>query len=185
MGKTVALCSAVLVSFANVQAQAEEPSVERGLYVSIIGGCHDCHTKGYSESGGKIDPALALRGGSFGFQGPWGTSFPPNLRRPVANLDANGFVAFLNGLEANPPMPWYNVRVLSETDKRSLYLYIKSLGEPGDPAPLSVAPGGRVNMPFVVMAPPNPPPGCSRDLDCGLGRICDLGGSGQCIERRK
>ncbi|MBM2715326.1 hypothetical protein JQK88_29790 [Mesorhizobium caraganae] len=39
-----------------------EVSVERGLQVSIMGGCHDCHTEGYSESEGKIDPEKALMG---------------------------------------------------------------------------------------------------------------------------
>jgi hypothetical protein len=37
-----------------------EVSVQRGLQVSIIGGCHDCHTEGYSETEGKIDPEKAL-----------------------------------------------------------------------------------------------------------------------------
>lgn len=39
-----------------------EVSVERGQYISIIGGCHDCHTEGYNQSGGKIDPAKAMKG---------------------------------------------------------------------------------------------------------------------------
>jgi hypothetical protein len=185
MDKKVALYSAVLLTFTQSQVRAEEPSVERGLYVSIIGSCHDCHTRGYRESGGKIDPALALKGGSFGFQGPWGTSYPANLRLTARNLNANGFVAMLNTIDAAPPMPWYNVRKLSEADKRSLYLYIGSLGEAGDPVPNFVPPGSRVNTPYVVLAPPLPPPACSRDLDCGLGQICDPAGSGQCIARTK
>ena len=49
-------------------------SVERGLQVSIVGGCHDCHTEGYSESEGNIDPEKALRGSPVGWQGPWGTT---------------------------------------------------------------------------------------------------------------
>ena len=52
-----------------------EASIERGLQVSIVGGCHDCHTEGYSESEGKIDPEKALRGHSVGWRGPWGTSY--------------------------------------------------------------------------------------------------------------
>lgn len=38
--------------------------------------------------------------------------------------------------EALPPMPWYNVRAMDETDLRSLYRYLLSLGEPGKPVPL-------------------------------------------------
>jgi hypothetical protein len=59
--------------------RAEEISVERGRYISVIGGCHDCHTEGYREGGGRIDPAKAFRGSSVGFQGPWGTSYPAKV----------------------------------------------------------------------------------------------------------
>ncbi|MES0069417.1 hypothetical protein NKJ73_26980 [Mesorhizobium sp. M0074] len=31
-----------------------EVSVERGLQVSIIGGCHDCHTEGYREQKARL-----------------------------------------------------------------------------------------------------------------------------------
>ena len=31
-----------------------EVSVERGLQVSIMGGCHDCHTQGYSEQKARL-----------------------------------------------------------------------------------------------------------------------------------
>src|SRR3546814_4817347 len=33
------------------------------------------------------------------------------------------------------PMPFYNVNAMTETEARSLYQYIKSLGEPGDQVP--------------------------------------------------
>jgi hypothetical protein len=55
-------------------------SIERGSYLSIIGGCDDCHTDGYRESNGVIDPAKAQRGRSIGWQGPWGTTYATNLR---------------------------------------------------------------------------------------------------------
>ena len=54
---------------------ADEVSVERGLYISIIGGCHFCHTEGYREAEGKIDPEKALKGSSVGWRGPWGTTY--------------------------------------------------------------------------------------------------------------
>ena len=43
-------------------ALAGEVSVARGAQVAITSGCHDCHTNGYAESGGKVDPAAALKG---------------------------------------------------------------------------------------------------------------------------
>ncbi len=163
---------------------AEEPSVERGLYVSIIGGCHDCHTAGYSESGGKIDPLVALKGSPVGFQGPWGTSYPTNLRLSVSDITVEGFASYLRTIETNPPMPWYKLRAMSDDDQKSLYLYIRSLGEAGDPAPTFVPTGNRVLTPYIILSPPIQPPACTRDLDCGVGEICDPGGSGLCIRRK-
>ena len=145
-------------ALSQLPASADEPSVERGLYVSIVGGCHDCHTEGYSESGGAIDPEKALKGSTVGRQGPWGTSYPGNLRRDVANLSEDGFIRMVKSVELKPPMPWYNVRRMTEDDLRSLYRYVQSLGEPGDNVPQFVAPGDRVNTPFIVLVPPQMPP---------------------------
>ncbi|MER9067759.1 hypothetical protein NKH84_14510 [Mesorhizobium sp. M0902] len=119
MRTIVLLCSAVLFSLAHIPARAEEPSVERGLYVSITGGCHDCHTMGYRESGGKIDPEKALKGSNIGFRGPWGTSYPANLRLMVADDGEDEFVRIARFFDAAPPMPWYNLRKMDETDVRS------------------------------------------------------------------
>lgn len=38
----------------------------RAIHISIIDGCHFCHTEGYREAEGKIDPAKALKGSSIG-----------------------------------------------------------------------------------------------------------------------
>ncbi|MER8530970.1 hypothetical protein [Mesorhizobium sp. M0814] len=167
----------------NAAPAAGEPSVERGLYISIIGGCHDCHTEGYSESGGKIDPAKALKGNALGFQGPWGTSYAANLRLTAVDLTADGFVSYLRGLGTYPPMPGYNVRAMSDEDKKSLYLYIRTLGDAGERAPAFVPPRDKVHTPYIVLAPPLSPPACTRDFDCGVGEVCDPGGSGQCMKR--
>src|SRR5436309_12701710 len=76
-------------------ALAGEISVERGRHVSIVGGCHDCHTDGYSRSHGKIDPAKALAGSAIGLRGFWGTTYPANLRLRVDTLTEDGFVLYL------------------------------------------------------------------------------------------
>jgi hypothetical protein len=55
-----ALAAMAISASASAFAQGNV-SVERGLYVSITGGCHDCHTEGYRDSGGKIDPDKAMR----------------------------------------------------------------------------------------------------------------------------
>ena len=54
-------------------------------------------------------------------------------------------------------MPWYNVHAMTENETRSLYQYIVSLGEPGDPAPEFVPPGQEPTTPYEMMAPPMMP----------------------------
>ncbi|OWX99331.1 MULTISPECIES: cytochrome C [Thioclava] len=136
---------------------AQEVSVERGRLVSITSGCHDCHTAGYNESGGKIDPEAALKGVPLGWQGPWGTTYAVNLRDEIKDMDEDGFVEFAKTFDAKPPMPFYNVHAMPESDLRSLYQYIKSLGEPGDPMPEALPPGEAPKTPYIVMAPPMMP----------------------------
>lgn len=136
---------------------AQEVSVERGKLVSITSGCHDCHTAGYNESGGKIDPEAALKGVPLGWQGPWGTTYAVNLRLEIKDMDEDGFVEYAKTFDAKPPMPFYNVHAMPESDLRSLYQYIKSLGDPGEPMPEALPPGEAPTTPYIVMAPPMMP----------------------------
>lgn len=156
--KTIAIAAGILTV---PPALAGEISVKRGEQVSITGGCHDCHTAGYNESGGKIDPATALKGTAMGWQGPWGTTYPSNLRLLVASKisSEDEFVAFSRSFQARPPMPFYNMHAMDESDVRSLYQYIKSLGEPGEDVPAYVPPGADPVTPYIVIAPPNMPKG--------------------------
>jgi mono/diheme cytochrome c family protein len=135
-------------------AQEGDVSVERGAHIAIIGGCHDCHTAGYAMNNGELDPAAALKGDAVGFQGPWGTTYPANLRLEAAEKTEDEWVDYLKELETRPPMPWFNVRQLEEADMRALYAYIKSLGDPGEPAPEFVPPGETPKTPYIVFAPP-------------------------------
>jgi mono/diheme cytochrome c family protein len=139
------------------QAASGEVSVERGLQVSIIGGCNDCHTAGYNESQGKIDPAAALKGTAIGWMGPWGTTYPANIRLKVKDMSEDDFVKYATTFTARPPMPYYNVHAMDESDLRSLYLYIKSLGDPGAAMPDYVPPGQEPKTPYYVAAPPTMP----------------------------
>ena len=159
---TLKLCLAAFgAAFLPLAATAEDGtiSVERGLQISIIGGCHDCHTPGYSETEGKIDPVNALIGNPVGFQGPWGTTYAANLRLTINGESEDDFVKFAKTFKAKPPMPYFNVHAMDESDLRSLYLYIGSLGEPGNPAPEALPPGVAPPTPYVVMAPPTMPNG--------------------------
>lgn len=154
----LALSGALLIPVAAL-AGAGDVSVERGLQVSITGGCNDCHTAGYNESGGKIDPAKALAGTAVGWQGPWGTTYPTNIRLRIKDMTEDGFVQYARTFTAKPPMPFYNVHAMDESDLRSLYRYIKSLGDPGPAMPEALPPGVEPKTPFYVAAPPQMPKG--------------------------
>ena len=132
-------------------------SVARGKQVSIVGGCHDCHTDGYNESGGVIDPAKALKGTGIGWRGPWGTTYPANLRLIVKDKTEDQFLQYAKEFKTRPPMPWYNVHAMDDSDLRSLFQYIKSLGAPGDPVPAALPPGQEPKTPYTVAAPPTMP----------------------------
>jgi len=156
--RTIDLCAAVVMCIVPAsQLAADEVSVERGLYISIIGGCHFCHTEGYREAEGKIDPEKALKGSSVGWRGPWGTTYAANLREMVTWSSEDKWVDRLKNSVSLPPMPWYQVQAMAESDMRSLYLYIKSLGAPGESAPFYRTAGKEPKTPYVTLAPPQTP----------------------------
>ena len=153
MLKALLLAAAGLIA-AGAATQAAEPSsptVEFGKYVSILGGCNVCHTVGYNESGGKIDPATALKGNPVGWQGPWGTTYAVNLRLLASTMGEDDWVKYLKTFTAKPPMPFYNVHAMDDVMMRSLHMYIVSLGDPGDPAPDYVPLGGLLLLFFLVV----------------------------------
>jgi mono/diheme cytochrome c family protein len=134
-------------------ALAEAPdkqSIERGRYLSAIAGCNDCHTPGYLLSDGQVDEALWLTGDNFGWRGPWGTTYPPNLRLVVDPLTEDQWVAKARTLRSRPPMPWYTLNQMAEADLRDLYRFIKGLGPVGEPAPAYVPPGQEPATPYAL-----------------------------------
>jgi hypothetical protein len=101
----ITLAALVIGAIPSIGFAADEVSVERGRLVSIISGCHDCHTDGYGESEGNIDPAKAMKGRSVGWRGPWVTTYARNLRRHAQRLTEDGYVLDLTTIRALPPMP--------------------------------------------------------------------------------
>jgi mono/diheme cytochrome c family protein len=131
---------------------AARAQVERGRYLVTIGGCNDCHTAGYLQQSGNVPQSEWLRGAAVGFQGPWGTTYPSNLRLVASRMTAAEWVAN-SRKERMPPMPWFNLRAMTDADLEAIYAYVRSLGAPGTPAPAYVAPGGRVTTPYYVFVP--------------------------------
>lgn len=147
----------VLGLFALSAQGAAAASVEEGARLAVISGCHDCHTPGYAQTGGQLDPAKSLVGDGVGFQGPWGTTYPANLRITLSTMSEADFVDYAKNFQTRPPMPWFNVHAWTADEARSFYRYVKSLGEPGPAAPAFVAPGAQPKSPFIIFAPPQMP----------------------------
>jgi mono/diheme cytochrome c family protein len=126
----------------------------RGKYLTQIAGCNDCHTPGYAISGGKVEEKLWLTGDQLGWRGPWGTTYPPNLRLLVQNLTAEQFMERARR-QVRPPMPWFNLRVMSDRDVKAIYAYLKYLGPAGEPAPQYIAPDQKPGGPFVQFPVPS------------------------------
>ena len=160
--KTMQLLSASLLLCAvAVSAQAADPSpgkkvFERGRYLVQIGGCNDCHTPGYPEAAGKIAQEKWLTGSAVGFQGPWGTSYPVNLRRYVQGMTESQWLARARQ-PMRPPMPWFNLRDMSDRDLIAMYRFIYALGPAGESAPAATAPGMAVTTPYIEFVPKNLP----------------------------
>lgn len=146
-----------IIMFASPAKAADVVSVEEGLRIATIAGCHDCHTEGFAQSGGQVDPEKALMGSHVGFQGPWGTTYPANLRISLSKMSEDEFVRYGHEVKTRPPMPWFGLHAMTDNELRSIYQYVKSLGEPGEPAPAYVKPGGVPKAPFIVFAPPQMP----------------------------
>jgi len=135
---------------------ADRPTEELALgrYLVQIAGCNDCHTPGYGATAGKTPEAEWLTGDRLGWQGPWGTTYPTNLRRHFANLSEADWMAYARSGESRPPMPWFNLRVMADAELKAIYRYIKAAGPAGEPAPAYVPPGGKASGPVVVFPAP-------------------------------
>ncbi len=139
-------------------AATEHQMLERGRYVVMICGCNDCHTAGYMASGGNVEEQRWLTGDSFGWRGPWGTTYASNLRLFVKDLDEAQWIQAARTLRRRPPMPWYDLNVMSNDDLRAIYHYIRHLGDPGKPAPAFLPPGVEPPPPYASFpAPPAQP----------------------------
>ena len=139
-------------SASRVTAAPAGVSVERGRYIVSISGCNDCHTGGYGETGGRTPESDRLTGIPVGFKGPWGTSYPANLRLTVQNMNESQWLTFARA-ERLPPMPWFALRDMSDDDLRSMYRYIRALGPKGVRAPAAVGPGVDARTPFILFVP--------------------------------
>lgn len=125
---------------AAIAVMAPNP-VEAGRYIVEIGGCNDCHTDGFMEVGTAIPESERLVGSVVGFRGPWGTTYPPNLRLSAQSMTEEQWVEMLTTRTGMPPMPWWSVNAMSDTDKRAVYQYLRHLGPAGEVRSAALPPG--------------------------------------------
>jgi mono/diheme cytochrome c family protein len=144
------------VSPVSADQPRRDSSVDRGRYLVRLGGCNDCHTPGYPQSDGATPEAQWLTGNAVGFQGPWGTSYPANLRLVVQGLTESQWISRCRQ-PMRPPMPWFNLKAMSDADLRAMYRFIKRLGPAGEAAPTAAGPGETVMTPYIDFVPKNLP----------------------------
>lgn len=120
---------------------AATDKIAAGRYLVKIGGCNDCHTAGFAEKNGDVPEENWLMGDAPGFNGPWGTTYPANLRLSVQAMDEEAWVGAMHTRKAMPPMPWPAINAMHEQDLRAIYQYIHSLGAKGVAAQAAQPPG--------------------------------------------
>lgn len=150
----VAIASLLGSMAAQARHEGNNKLLQRGRYLVRVGGCNDCHTAGYAESGGKTPESKWLEGNPVGFQGPWGTTYPSNLRLYMHKISLKQWMKVARK-PLRPPMPWFNLRIMSNTDLHAIYAFIRHLGPAGKPAPAYVAPGHHPISPYIVFVPQN------------------------------
>lgn len=148
---TLVLVGSVEEALAGNRAGKEKTDkrVSRGRYLVTIGGCNDCHTPAFMQGKHDVPEQEWLTGSSVGFMGPWGTSYPWNLRTMVQRMTEAEWVEFVKGYKALPPMPATSLVGMSADDLGAIYTFIKYLGGTGSEAPSGIAPGVAPQTPYV------------------------------------
>jgi mono/diheme cytochrome c family protein len=162
-GLTYAICCIVTIRSPSAVAEEspaaslhEESQIARGRYLVRTTGCNDCHSPGYIAAAGKLDESKWLTGdASLGFQGPWGTTYPANLRQLMQRMSVDAWTQYARR-PTRPPMPWFALRDMSDEDLAAIYAFVRSLGPSEAKVPAYVPPGTRVTTAVVKFPDPAP-----------------------------
>ena len=134
---------------------SKTPSRAAGRYLIQIAGCNDCHTRGWIMSEGNIPEPDWLTGDNVGWWGPWGTTYALNLRLFFQDFTEDAWIRMARSLKARPPMPWYAIRKLKDSDLRAIYRFIRGLGPKGEEAPSYLPPDQEPKAPYFRFMPPS------------------------------
>lgn len=132
-----------------------DPLIERGRYLVLVSGCNDCHTAGFIEADGNIPESEWLGGNALGWHGPWGTTYPTNLRLYFEDMTEEQWLQIARQLRSRPPMPWFTLREMTDEDLRAIFRFTRSLGDPGEPAPAYQPPGEEPAGAHFRLVPPH------------------------------
>ncbi len=144
----------VLLSACSSSKPVTEPvSIEQGRYLTVIGGCNDCHTPEWVKKPFQIPDSQWLTGDNLGFNGPWGTTYPTNLRKLASSMTEESWVALTKNLKTRPPMPWWILNAMTENDLKSMHRFLKSLGDAGEVEPAFLPPGEKPKTPVIEFFP--------------------------------
>lgn len=86
--------------------------------------------------------------------GPWGVSFAANITPDnltgIGAWTEDAFIAAMRtgkhlgaGREILPPMPWFNLALLHDSDLKAMFAYLKSLKPIGNQVPEPIPPSGK------------------------------------------
>ncbi|MGH8194096.1 MAG: cytochrome C [Woeseiaceae bacterium] len=145
-----AVAGTALYSFAQTSESGGQESMDRGRYLVKIAGCNDCHTPGYAMMGGNVPENEWLTGDRLGWRGPWGTTYPINLRLYMQDLTEDQWIQVAQTVQSRPPMPWFALHDMSQDDLRAIYRFMRSLGPAGEPAPNFVPPDQEPKGPYIL-----------------------------------
>lgn len=140
----------------------QEQKIERGLYLTTIMACNDCHTPGTFY--GAPDFSRKLSGSELGWVGPWGTSYPrnltPDMETGIGKWSEDDIVKTIrtgqraDGTPVLPPMPWPMYTNLTDEDAYAIAAYLKSLPPVSHKVPDKLPPGSKpAKNDFVIPAP--------------------------------
>ncbi len=90
-----------------------------------------------------------LTGSVVGFNGPWGTTYPINLRLLMNTLTEKEWISFAKTTEGMPPMPWWALHTMTNDDLSAIYAFVKHLGPKGEPAHGALPPGEAPVGPYI------------------------------------
>ena len=150
--------SAATKATARVRVQDEKPFVSAatpvaaGEYLTIVAGCHNCHTAGWAEKKGNVPNDDRMAGNPIGYVGPWGTVYGKNLRQVADRQTEDHWVEVMrtaDGGEGQLPMPWHDAAKFSDKDLRAMYQYTKSLGPKPLKLPRATKPGVKPTTSYI------------------------------------